>query len=203
MRSTKIRIIQKEGVNVQVERYATKNLINTKALLGRGAKTNANMKLLEGQKEGIFLPDLQIDSGDFVHNKTHSEIYVVSGTHQEYYRDTALSIVANLLKCNNTLTVKGNQTVADNRGNLKTVFTVTYDGVPCHLQIVTNALRQYEPGIHPDTEYRIYTTSLDVKETDKVSIKVRGKDEEFKVLAKDYITYPMMLVLDVSRDIRK
>lgn len=205
MKLSKIKFIKKYGTDVKVKRFSSGTFteVPTKALLGRGSKSNSTMRLLETLKEGIFLPDDDIDSGYFVENLTQKEMYVVGGTHPEYGVNETLSIVANLLMCNSAMTVKGTKKVADTRGNMKTEFVEVCKDLPCHLQEVTNELRQFEAGIHPDTEYQVYTTAIDITETDQVIVSVGGRSEAFKVIAKDYVTFPNMVKLQVCRDIRK
>jgi len=205
VKKAKARIIKTQGTDVQVTRYMSGVPVTfeTKALLGRMNKQVTNMKQLESFKEGIFLPDSGVDGGDFVYNLAQGENYVVSATHLEPYRNSTISIVATMLKCNHLMTVKSLQKVADTRGNLKTELVTTYTGIPCFLEQVTNELRQIDAGIHPDTEYRIYTSALDIKETDQVTIHIHAKEEAFKVIALDFVTFPKMLVMEVSRDVRK
>ncbi|QNR70429.1 hypothetical protein IAQ67_28345 (plasmid) [Paenibacillus peoriae] len=207
MRKDKIRLIAKQGSNVTVRRFigplspAEEEM--TKAIVGRLSSSTTDTKNLENVRRGVFYPDFQIDSGDFVHNDTLSETYVVSGTFPEPYRDQIISHVATLMKCNHLLSIKSSVQVADSRGNLKMELKETYSHVPCYVEQVTNELRQFDPGILPDTDYRIYTTDLDVKETDQLLINVRNEGQQFKITARDYVTYPKMLVLQVTRDIRK
>jgi len=205
MRNHKARIIRRQGNDVTVTRYVNgiPTSYDTKALIGRMNKGVTNMKQLESFKEGIFLPDVDIDSGDFVRNHSQDENYVVSGTHFEPFKNTTLSVVCNLLKCNHLLTIKSLEKVADARGNLKNELVVKVQGVPCFVEKVTSDLRQIEAGIHPDTEYRVYTTALSVKETDQVALVIQGQEKTFKVTATDYDTFPKMLVLEVCSDVRK
>lgn len=204
MRKSKIRIIKAQGNDVTVTKYINgiPTEKKTKALVGRLNKNITNMRQLENYKEGIFLPDSGLDSGDFVYNHTLDENYVISGTHNESYKNETLSIVANLLKCNHLLTLKSLKKVADTRGNLKNGLAPVLKGLPCYVEKVTSELRQFDAGIHPDTEYRIYTTALDIKETDQIVLTVYGKEKTFKVTAPDYDTFPKMLVLEVCSDVR-
>lgn len=204
MKTAKARIIKKQGNDVQVTRYVSGSPVmkETVALIGRMNKTLANMKQLESYKEGIFLPDMDIDSGDFVYNTSQSENYVVSAVYPEPFRNQTISLVTTLLKCNHLLNVKNMQKVADTRGNLKSELVTVYKAIPCFVEEVTNELRQTDAGIHPDTEYQVYTTALDIKETDQVSLRVRGAEDKFKVIALNYVTFPQMLVIQVSRDVR-
>lgn len=199
-------IIRKYGTEVEVQRYLgdmpTRSL-DTKVLLGRATRTNTNLKTSESQKEGIFLPDFDIDAGDFVINRNHNEDYVVVTTHQEYDGNKALSIVANLMKCNHKLTVKGNTKVADGRGNIKTTFGEKYKDVPCYLEHISSQLRQYEPGLNPETEHRIYTTDLNLELTDQIVVVFGRREMVLKVVAVDFTSFPNLAVIEVAKDIRK
>lgn len=206
LKNYKSTIIRKYGTTVEVQRYLGDQVSETrqtKALLGRSTSTNTNLKAFENQKEGIFLPDFDIDSGYYVINRAHNEEYLVISTHQEYDGDSKLSIVTNLMKCNHRLTVKGTTRVADNRGNLKSVFGDKFKDVPCYLEHISGQLRQYEPGLNPDTEHRIYTTALDMRLNDQVVVNMGQRELVFKVVDLDYMTFPNLLVIEVAKDIRK
>lgn len=205
IRNQKVAIIKRQGTDVEVHRLnlATPLILKTKALIGRGNRSNTNMKQLESQKEGIFYPDMDIDGGDFVYNHPLNESYVVAGVHQESYGNSILSKVVNLLKCNRYMTVGKMVDGTDGRGNLTKVFETTVEDMPCYLQEVTADLKQTDPGLHPEAEYRVYTTKLTVEYDDQISFEVAGTDETFKVVARDYTTFPGMLVLEIRRDIRK
>ncbi|ALA07159.1 hypothetical protein SECTIM467_29 [Brevibacillus phage SecTim467] len=205
MKISKTKFIKKYGTKVIVRKFVSDSFRehSSFAILGRGSKTNSTMRLLQTLREGIFPADEDLDSGYFVENVTQNETYIVGGTLPEYGVNQTLSIVANLLVCNSFLTIKGQKKVADARGNLKTEFVTTCSDLPCHIQEATNELRQYDSGVLPETDYVIYSTSLDVMETDQVVLAVNGKSEAFKVLSKDYVTFPNMVVIQVSRDVRK
>lgn len=200
-RNSQKKFILKYGTDVEINRGGA--VIQTKAVIGRLGKTTTNMLILEGQKEAIFPYDVDVNSGDIVYNNVHNETYIVSSTHQTYYGNDVLDKVAILLICNATFSVYGKQTVADNRGNLKTVFAAIVSDLPCYVQEVTNELRRYDPGLYQETDYRIFSTAIDIKEEDQIVLNVGGKTENFKIISKNYLTYPGMVVLQVSRDIRK
>lgn len=205
MKNYKSVIIKKYGTSVFVDRLIDSEIVtleSTKALLGRASRNNNNMRTLNNQKEGIFLPDCDVQSGDFIRHISRGDVFIVGGVHPEYDGDSILSKVCNLLVCHHTLTIKGNERIADDRGNLKTQFVEKYKDVPCHLEEVDDVLRQYDPGLHPDTDYRIYTAKLIIDTNDQILLNVEGEEERFKVVARNYITFPGLLVLEVKRDIR-
>lgn len=197
------KFIQKYGTAVDVSTYfPAVTVSSTKAVLGRNAKSQQSTDLLENLKEGIFPFGFDIDSGYVVHSPEYGESFIVSGVHKDINRRTQ-SKVAALLQCNSTMNVKSKGTVADKRGNIKESFVDVFSGVPCYLKQVKNELIQADAGQHVETDYLVYTTSLPIKETDQITIVVRGQEEPFKVVAKDYLTYPNMVVLSVCRDVRK
>jgi hypothetical protein len=198
------KFVLKYGVPVTVTKY-TPDIVtsNTVAIVGRSMKSQANLILLENVKEGIFQMEFDVDSGYVVLDSKLNDTYVVSGMHKDATNQRYPTKVCALMQCNSTLSIKSQGLVADERGNLKNGFTDTFSNVPCYLDQIKAELRQYDAGILPETEYRGYLPALPIKETDQVTITVRGHDEQFKVLSKDYLTYPNMVVLQLRRDVRK
>lgn len=199
-------IVKKYGTDVEVRRYqedSEAQIVATRVLLGRSTRTNTNLKASENQKEGIFLPDFDVDAGDFVVNPAHQEEYVVVTTHKEYDGNNTLSIVTNLMKCSHKMTLMGNTQIVDNRGNIKTTFGEKYADIPCYLEQVSSQLRQYEPGLSPDTEHVIYTTDLDMELTDQIVVSFGKREIHFKVVSLDYTSFPNLVVIEVARDIRE
>lgn len=206
MKLARTKFIKKYGTKVNVRKLDSGSFTEpypTIAMIGRGSRTNSTMRLLQTLREGIFIADADVDSGHFVENPTTNEVYIVGGTLPEYGINETIAIVANLLLCNSTLTLKTQKKVADARGNMKTEFVAVAEDLPCHLMEVSNELVQVDSGVHPETEYMVYSTSLEVTETDQLSLTVTGKSESFKILSREYVTYPNMVVLQVRRDIRK
>lgn len=205
MKRAKARIIKSEGNEVRVTRYLTMSPIEfeTIALLGRMEKSPTNMKRLESFKQGVFLPGDGIESGDFIYNIPQNEHFVVSANHIETHRNQHLSTVADLLKCNHLIGVISMQEVADNRGNVKYLPVTTYEAIPCYIEKVTSDLRQIQAGIHPDTEFLVYTSSIDVDEEDQIQFFDHSTKKPYKVIATDYVTYPMMVVIEIRSDVRK
>lgn len=197
------KFIQKYGTAVEVSRYfPAYGVAETKAILGRNSKSQQNADYLENTKEGIFLFGFDIDSGSVVYSPKHDESYIVSGVHKNI-NDKTQAKVAALLQCNSCMNVKSKKMVADNRGNMKETFVDMFSDLPCYLNQKVNTLVQVNAGQHVDTEYELFTTSIPIKETDQITVEVRGMEESYKVLGKNYTTYPNMVVLTVSRDVRK
>lgn len=203
--NTKAKLIKKHGSDVVLKRLVSGTFTETptKAMIGRGNRSNTALRQLESQKEGIFYPDLDIDSGDYVHDPILNEDYVVSALYPEPFKNKVIAKIGILHKCNSFLSVKGQKKVADTRGNLKVQFVDVCADIPCYMEEVTNELRQYQAGLHPDTEYMVYSPAVDAAETDQILLKIRGVDEQFKAVAKDFVTIPNLLILQVARDVRK
>jgi len=201
MKSYKSTLIKRYGTTVEIHKYLgdkPKEIVETKALLGRSTRTNSNLRTFEHQKAAQFLPKTDVSNGDFVVNKIHDESYVVVGVHQEYDGNKTLAMVTNVLKCGHKLDLKGNVEVADSRGNLKVTFDYKYQNVPCYLEQITAQLRQYEPGLNTDTEHLVYTTDLKIELTDRLIIG----NSSFKVVDRDYTTFPGLVRVEVSEDKR-
>lgn len=197
-------IIRKYGTNVELHKY-TKDVLTevlkVKAVLGRNTRNNVNMFKLSHQREGIFLPETPVDTGDYVYNKNHSECYLIVGRHQEYDMDSTLSIVTGMMICEHSLTIKGIKKVADARGNIKNEPYEKYKNIPCYLEFVGSNLRQHEPGLNPETEYKLYVTDIELLENETVNLKGRMFDNNYKILTIDYVTFPGLAVLEIKRDV--
>lgn len=199
-------IIRKYGTDVVLHKYTGDKSVETfeeRILLGRNTRNNVNMFKLTHQKEGIFLPKSNVDSGDYIVNDNHGEKYLVVGIHQEYDGNNLLSIVTGLMKCEHYMTVSGMKKVADDRGNIKDMPYVKYDKVPCYLEYVSGNLRQQEPGLNPETEYKLFVTDLDLLENDDVNIKGMKFDNNYDILALDYIAYPGLVMVEIKRSVVK
>ncbi len=206
MSRAKTKFIRKYGTKVEIRKWAGGVYlpsISTHALLGRGSKTNSVMDLLENQREGILPADSTLDGGNYVHNVINGENFIVTGTLPEYGVNETLSIVANMLICNNKLTAKGQRKVGDSRGNLKTEFVTICSDIPCSVQDASSELKSVDAGLMPETEYVIYAPYFLVMETDKIEIIVNGKALSLKVVYPDYVTFDNMVVIQVCRDIRE
>lgn len=196
-------IIRKYGTNVTIQKYAADKPVTDipdKVLLGRNTRNNVNMFKLTHQKEGIFLPESKVEIGDYVVNPSHREEYLVVGHHQEYDRNYLLSNLTGLMKCEHTLDVKRMEEYADERGNIKTRPVDAYKDVPCYLEYVSGNLRQMEPGLNSETEYKVYVTDLHFKENDMLTIKGYNFEYHCTALALDYMSFPRLLVMEVKRD---
>lgn len=198
-------IIRKYGEPVDIFRFDTDSLdlvSSTKALIGRSSKTVSNMFRLATQKEAIFLPDQDVQNGDYVYLMNTDEMFIVVGTHNEYGRNSVISIVSNILKCEYVMTVKGYITDADDRGNIKKIFGDKYSDIPCFYEHISGDLKQYDPGLNPEAEYRIYTTAIEIEETDRIEIYLRNTNiaKKFKVVSIDPVSLPGLLIIDVEYD---
>lgn len=203
--NAKTKFIKRYGNKVEVKKWAEgvySNHAKTSALLGRGSKTNSVMPLLETQREGIFIYGTDVDSGYYVTHLVTNESFIVTGTVPEYGTRGITATVGNLLACNSLLSVKGDRKVGDERGNLKTSFVTVVEDLPCSLIEVSSELVSSDAGLLPDTEYLVYAPRMIVAEDDQLLLSTGGEPEPFKVLASNFVTFPNMVILQVSRDIR-
>lgn len=201
--TNKSKIINKYGTPVSVSRFIgdmPKEITETKALLGRASKSVSGTLALESDKECIMLPTIDVDSGDFITNLSHSETYIVVATHKEYFMEKALSMVLNIAKCEHEMDVSGLEKTSDGRGNIVNKFVEKYKHVPCYLMYVRGDTKSYDFGLNPDTEYVIYTTDLKILLTEQISVPINGQDLILKVVSTDYTTYPNLVRIECKKD---
>lgn len=199
----KSNIIKRYGTNVEVQKWSDDKpveILPQKALLGRNTRNNVNMFKLTHQKEGIFLPTSEVRTGDYVYNPEHDEMYLVVGEHQEYDGNKKLSWLTGLMKCEHYMKVRSYEDIADDRGNIKKGYVTKFENLPCYLEFVSGNLRQLEPGLNPETEYKVYVSDVTIKEDDLVYIYSKNREYKSAVLALDYISFIDLLVMEVKRD---
>lgn len=193
-------IILSEGISVQLLDYQGTLQATSKALLGRFTKTNEAG--LEHHRKGVFLPDLDVKNGDLILAVATNEHYLVLATMDEIIEDKVASKIAKLLACNTELKVEGISQIADANGNIRKTPVVKVYGLKCHITSITAQLRQYNPGLHPDAQFRIYCPVFDIDLLDKVTMQVNGKSVPLKVMATDYISFSGVVILDVKSETR-
>lgn len=197
-------IIKRYGTDLELYKHDDDKLLEAipiRALLGRNTRNNVNMFKLSHQKEGIFLPDAPVVTGDYLFNKNHTEKYLIVGYHQEYDSNGTLSIVTGMMMCDHELSLEGVKKTADNRGNIKYVPYVKYENIACYLEYVGSDLRQSEPGLNPETEYRLYVADLNFLENEVVNLKGNKFDNKYTILTVDYVTHPGLAVLEIKRKV--
>jgi hypothetical protein len=201
----KSKIIKIQGSTVDILKYDRNSLnspplqTNTKAIISRASRSNTNMVMLESQKQAILLPTVDVSGGDYL--KQSSTYYVISGLVEEHYKDKVISKVVNLLKCNNTFKLKSNTISADDKGNLIKNFVEVISDLPCYIEEVSADLKRLDAGLHADTEYYLYAFNIPLLETDKIIISVNSVEQSYKIMAKDYLTFPNMVIIQICRNV--
>ena len=201
--NVKVKLIHKFGTNIMRIRLYTNEYAYSKSIMGRASSSFTDLVSLEVNKQGIFLPDFDVLSGDIIINDVTNEKFIVCGIHNEFFKEELLSKACAMLKCDSEITIKSYVIGADERGNIINNFETLYENIPCYILPLKDQLKAYESGVFPETTFRVYTTTLDLKQTDKLFVKINDKMEEFKILSKDYLSHDHIVILDVVRDIRE
>lgn len=175
--------------------------IPVRAVIGRNTRNNVNMFKLTHQKEGIFLPDAPVAMGDYLYNKNHDEKYLIVGYHQEYDGNRTLSIVTGMMLCEHSLTLESTRKTADNRGNIKYVPYSKYEDIACYVEFVGSGLRQHNPGLDPETEYKVYIADLTFNENEVIKLKGMKFDNDYTIISVDYVSYTGIAVLEIKRKV--
>lgn len=199
----KRQIILDMGVPVQVKQTDGTLLHETKSLIGKATKQFFSEISLEYHRKGIFVPEVTVSNGVFVDNMVTNETYLVVATMPELIMSEVGSTIARLIECNSKVTIKGISETADQYGNITTEPVTKADLMPVHVEAITAELRQYDPGLHPNVQYRIYSPSIDLDVLDTVSLSVNGKTQKFKVEALDYISFQGIVLIDIASETRK
>ncbi len=202
MINEKRQVILDEGVSVQVFDYVGTLIANTKALLGRASTQNFEMRL-EHYRRMQFLPDVGVINGHIVKSSITSEYYLVLATMNEVIYGQRVSVSSIVVDCNIELKVEGIQEKADKNGNIAKVPVVKADKLKAHIAPLTADLKQYDPGLHSDAEFRIFAPAFDFNLLDKVTMVAGGKAALLKVVAVDYVRFDGIVSIDVKTETRK
>lgn len=194
-------IILSEGVPVEVTDLAG-NTVPTIALLGRASRQSNAIITLEAHRRGNFLPEIEVDSGDLVHNTIANENYLVVGQFKELIHSEVAAIVAHMVLCNTKLTVSSIGETVNERGDIVQVDLIKTDGLDVFVQYLNSSVRQQMPGLFLEAEYLIYAPAIDVELLDKVSLTAGARNLPLKVVHLDYITYPGVVLVQACTETR-
>lgn len=202
MIDTKRDIILSEGVPVEVTDLAG-TVVPTMALLGRASRQSNAIITLEAHRRGIFLPEIEVDSGDHVLNVVTSERYLVIGNLRELINNDVAAIITHMLLCNTKLTVSSIQETVNGRGDIVKTDVIKTDGLDVFVQSLNATMREQTPGLFVDAEYLIYSPAMDVQTLDKVTVTAGARKIPLKVVHLDYITYPGVVLVQACTETRK
>ncbi len=179
--SEKFKIINREGTSVEIFPPAGDSFYS-KALIGVAAKNFTSPVSLESNKRSYFLPDTEVANGYIIKNMINGEYYLTVAVVPEIYSNRILSIAAHLFKCNATVNIKGFTETWDAYGNKTKATSSKVSEELCYIQSVSNELRQYDPGLHPDTRYVIYISQCSTTILDTVEITEYSPETKLKVV---------------------
>jgi uncharacterized Zn-binding protein involved in type VI secretion len=196
-------LIVSEGVPVTVTAIDG-TVTDTNALIGRGSRTaNSSAVTLESNRKGQFLPSVTVGGGSIVNVPTSGEDCIIVAAMKEVIQGQLAAIVTHMYVCNARVTVSGVEETADENGNRTKTPVVKASDLQSFIETLTAELRQYDPGLHSDAEYRIYCPSVDITLLDKITVIMNGRSVPLKVVATDYLSYEGVVVIQVCSETRK
>lgn len=194
-------IILSEGVPVEVIDPAG-TITPTLALVGRSSRQSNAIITLEAHRRGHFLPEINIDSGDHVHNTVTDERYLVIGLLRELIMNEVAASIAHMVLCNTKLTVSSLTETVNDRGDIVTENLVTVNGLDVFVQALNASLKQETPGMFVDAEYLISAPAVDINPLDRVVVESGVRQIPLKVVHLDYITYPGTVLIQACTETR-
>ena len=201
MIGTKRSIILSEGATVSITSPAGLS-INTTALIGRANKQFNNTVSLETHRRCQLLPEIAVDSGYIVGNPITGEDYLVVATYPEIIQNAKAAEICHMFVCNCLFNLVGMVETADDRGRTTTQPVNKLTNQQAYIQSLTADLKQYETGLHPDAEYRIFAPFNDASPLDKISVLSSSLSIPVKIVHIDYLTYSGIAVLQVCSETR-
>jgi len=179
------------------------NVIKTMSIIGR-ASTQFNSTLsLEAHRRGHFFPEIDIKNGYLVEDTLKKETYVCVANYSEVIDGSITTTVAHMLVCNGNIKATREVEVGDDRGKVtKTSITIVEDYKVC-IETKKQELKQFKPGLHPDFDYEIYAPYFEVKLLDSIEVKNDNQTLQLKVESFDSITYPGLVVIQLSTETRR
>lgn len=202
MIDTKMAIILSEGAPVDIISPAGIT-VSTTALLGRASKQFNNTVSLETHRRGQFLPSEVIDSGYVVKNTVTDDYCLVVARYPEVIQNQKASEICHMFVCNCTINISSLEETADDRGKVSVVPVSKVSGQRAYVQALTADLKQYDAGLHPDAEYRIFAPYNNVTLLDKLTVLIGSKSIPLKVVHLDYLTYEGIITIQVCSETRR
>lgn len=194
-------IILSEGVPVELTDMGGNN-VQTIALLGRANKQFNSTVSLESHRRAQFLPDIEVDSGDIVLNTVTNERYIIVAAYNELIQAAVAAVIGHAILCNTKLTVSRMVEVVNARGDIVKTDTVQYEDIDVFTQAMTSEMRQQNPGLYVDAEFIIYAPAIDINSLDKISLLAGTRSTTLKVVDRDYISYPGLVLIQACTETR-
>jgi hypothetical protein len=198
----KSRLILHEGSPVRVTSARSGEVTETTALVGRATKQFDNTISLETNRRGHFLPQIQIENGDSVVHLVTGDNYLVIATMSEVMKATVVANIGHLYICNCSVSVLGVQESADNNGNRINMPVQKVEGQRAYIQTLNAQLKQYDVGLHPDAEYKLFLPRAPIDLMDRVMVTEDEVTIDMKVVATDFLSYKGLVVVQVKTETR-
>jgi hypothetical protein len=213
MVEVKQNLIKREGVNCSIydinSVYGSINAdissltsnVNTICLVGKLKSLTGSALSLEVYRKGIFLPDVNIKSGNIVKNNITNEYYIVVGISNEIIYNELCSVNSLMMKCNSIIDINDEVETADDNGNISKNIVTEVSNLSVYTHSDTLNLKQYDPGQYPQCKFNIYMPSLPVSLNNKIILKTVNPPINLKIVGIDSITYEGLLVVTVITNI--
>jgi hypothetical protein len=197
----KQKLIQSRGKKVLVE-DPQGNTYETPALIGRAVKQFNNILSLESRRRGHFLPDM-ISNGSMVNDFELDQDFLSVGVYSEFIKNKVTSNVCYLLLTNAIMNIKRISKTADDRGRISEVEDDVVSGAKVCIEQVDLGLGLYDVGYRPKSEFIIYSKFFELDLMDSIEIDNGVQVQNLRLDSFDAITYPGVIILNVSTNQRK
>lgn len=184
-------IIMSEGVQVTID-----NGPPTFAVIGRISRNSTDAISVEHQRRGVFLLDSGIKNGAIVTNTLTGEKFIDVSVYPMVYNDRIVAYTSLLFICNMHAMVIGYDVLVDYHGNRTPVERDPLD-VEGYALVITDKLKQYDPGIMPNALYKLFIPVIPLDYKDRFIINGRN----YKVVAIDNLSFDGLLVVQIGTDV--
>lgn len=172
-------------------------IVTTKASIKRSTKSSNNLGNREALWEGLILRTAGALSGDIL--TIGSDNYLLQSINSDYASGEDGFFAA---KTNAVLIHKRYGNSVDSNGNLVQAWETLKDNVYGYGEVVTYTLRQYDPGLLPQTRYIFQVPkSLGIIELDRM-IYGTGDNNKYQVESIDDIALKGVVRIQLSKDTR-
>ncbi len=171
--------------------------ITTKVSIKQLTKSANNLGNREALREGLVLKTAGALSGDIL--TINTEKYIVQSINEDFASSEDAFFAA---KCNAILVHKRLGESADTKGNVVQQWNIVNSNVNGYGEIITYTLRQYDPGLLPQTRYIFQVPkNLGIVELDRI-IYGDGNNNTYKVESIDDIALKGVVRMQLSKDTR-
>ena len=202
MANEKEKIIKKLGSPATVT-YLDGSTKDIKCLISKASHFNNSLEAVESHRKGDFMVGDNVTSGCYITNKVTGEQFITIAMYPSSYKDKFLSTVYRMLVVNSTLSVKRFEETADENGNITKEENDIISDLPSFIEVITQDLRQFKPGLQDDSEYLIFIPSQELNTLDNIYINVEGRELKLKLVSEDYITFKGISILEVKTETRR